>query len=180
MAAAIHLNWKRSFVNSTDRARVMAIVSVAVWTATVASAFHFGRVWLEWGRGMRIQKAQAEKLARLQDTVEKWQRAAEEVERSVSGPMQSFKWEKTPLVREGALSLLKEEREPLQNGWRLYRLRFEGREVPLAGLSDFLASAEEAVPPLRLAGLTIEALDNRAGGRGRVVLELETLEKETR
>jgi len=149
-----------------------------IWATAAISGF---RTWLTWKNEREtfaLQRAQAEQLAHLRMRVQSWHAAVEKVQRLSEARSQPVVWEKAPVISEGTLTLAKEERLPLFAGWQIHRMRWEGKTVPLAGLSDVLSLAESAAPPWRLASLRIEADDER-GARGRVVLELEKLEKET-
>jgi hypothetical protein len=173
-----HSRWKRWFAEPGNRLLLWLIVTTLIWVLAIGAGWKTFQVWRRWDRQRPVREADLAQLLQLEQTVAGWRKAVGLAEQRCRGGFQPFEYEKTPLFREGALMLVRNETDNVLTGWRVRRLRFEGSDVPLAGLSDFLTSAESAIPPWRLASLTIDALDARPG-RGRVVLELETVEKET-
>jgi len=177
MGIAGYLKWRQGFVEPKLWFRIGAITAGVIWVAAAAAGLRTGITWKQERQNLAFRREQAEQLAHLRMMVQRWQDAVEHVQRRHASPPRPAVWEKTSLVSEDALTSVKEERVKILPGWQVHRLRCEGNEVPLAALSDFLGLAESASPPWRLVGLTLEANDER-GGRGRVSLEMETLEKE--
>jgi|GEM_PF-7002580 len=170
--------WKRWFAEPGNRLLILLIVTTLIWVLAIGVGWRTFQAWRRWGRQRPVREADLAQLLHLEQTVAQWRKAVGLAEQRCREGLRPFEYEKTPLLREGGLTLVRNETDNVRPGWRVRRLRFEGSDVPLAGLSDFMASAESAIPPWRLVSLSIEALDARPG-RGRVVLELETVEKET-